>query len=825
MTDKNNGSKPSGAQNRFFSYITDNVKAAVADFGGSVEKKLKSSEGMTLALIKGVIRQLIVKVLFLALSYVLGRAGAPFDTYPFGIALLCSASGNILCIYSGLILSAFSHGSETLPFFLVYTAGVILRAALSYWLDFEDSDIKRVLPEQSPAGRLKELGRRLFNEPFSLRLLASIVCSLSIGLARLITDGFLYYDLFGLIACVVASPLLCYAYYVLFESKNPLKPIYELSVAAFLFSLVYAVRNYYVLGFSLATVAAFLITLYISKKFGLLRGCVAGLFVGFGCGRAMAPMFALAGFASGILYGTTLFGAVLAACAVGLLYGIAGSGFSSFQTLLPELAASSAIFLPLCHYNMLPSAERFMSKAQKDFRASEAAIIADAKLSDSVRSIEDISASLDSLSATVAALSDKLKRPDIMNLKRICERDFEKYCNSCPLTAVCHGREALGTADTIGKLTAALDRNGRVELGDVPTHFAEKCNSIMKILSEINLSYAKRLEELIKNDRLSVFAIDYKTMSKLLANASSEKQGEYAFDRELAAKLARALRYMNFDADGIYVYGERKKHILLSGIDLGAVRLGSLELKRALENICETGLSAPVFSIDDDSVSLTCESVPGYKVTSTTVSERMSGIEPNGDTASAFETEQGYSYFLISDGMGSGREAAITSKLCTLFLSKLLGAGCPKSVVIEMLNGFIRSKNEECSATVDLVELDLYSGKGCFVKSGAAPSFILREGNIYKLQSKTLPIGILRDTDAEQINFDMKNGDIIVMFSDGVAATLEESTWLTELLSFDFEQDLEMMARKILESAEKNNNKRDDMTVGIIKIEKLGHGQ
>lgn len=142
------------------------------------------------------------------------------------------------------------------------------------------------------------------------------------------------------------------------------------------------------------------------------------------------------------------------------------------------------------------------------------------------------------------------------------------------------------------------------------------------------------------------------------------------------------------------------------------------------------------------------------------------------------------------------------------------------SVVLELLNGFLRSRGGECFASIDLAELDLLSGKGCFVKSGAAPSYILRDNNLYKLQSKTLPIGILKDTDAEVINFELKDNDIIVMFSDGVASSLEDSVWLTGLLCFELEDDLNIMAKKILEYAKKEVPKADDMTVALMRITK-----
>ena len=120
--------------------------------------------------------------------------------------------------------------------------------------------------------------------------------------------------------------------------------------------------------------------------------------------------------------------------------------------------------------------------------------------------------------------------------------------------------------------------------------------------------------------------------------------------------------------------------------------------------------------------------------------------------------------------MGSGREAALTARICTVFLEKMLTAGNRKETALRLLNSFVRAKGIECSATVDLMELDLITGRAGFIKSGAAPSYVRRDGNLFKLQSKTVPIGIMRALDAEQLCFDVEAGDVSIMLSDDVVA-------------------------------------------------------
>lgn len=72
----------------------------------------------------------------------------------------------------------------------------------------------------------------------------------------------------------------------------------------------------------------------------------------------------------------------------------------------------------------------------------------------------------------------------------------------------------------------------------------------------------------------------------------------------------------------------------------------------------------------------------------------------------------------------------------------MLAAGTKKSVILELLNTVLLSQSGENFSTVDLLETDLLTGRCSFVKAGAAPTYIFREGKLYKIFSATPPVGI-----------------------------------------------------------------------------------
>ena len=175
---------------------------------------------------------------------------------------------------------------------------------------------------------------------------------------------------------------------------------------------------------------------------------------------------------------------------------------------------------------------------------------------------------------------------------------------------------------------------------------------------------------------------------------------------------------------------------------------------------------------------------------------------------------------ILSDGMGSGKEAALTSGVVVSLLRRLISSGADMECALKLLNRIVRSAGRECSATVDIAEIDLVTGEARFIKSGAAPSFVLRDGSIFRLQSKTVPIGIIRALDAEMIKFDVQLGDTVVMVSDGVARSYDEVPWLLDMMSTDetvLAGDERRAAMAVVSEAAIRGS-TDDITAGVVRI-------
>lgn len=140
---------------------------------------------------------------------------------------------------------------------------------------------------------------------------------------------------------------------------------------------------------------------------------------------------------------------------------------------------------------------------------------------------------------------------------------------------------------------------------------------------------------------------------------------------------------------------------------------------------------------------------------------------------------------------------------------------------------------DEDFATVDLTVIDRQSCRARFYKMGAATSFIMRQGHVRKIKGAALPVGIIPRLRLTHISAVLKEGDLIVMVSDGITDADRkdpEACWLCDYLSRniyreDFDADrlsARQIAADILAEAEARygGRERDDLTVAAALIVK-----
>ena len=75
-------------------------------------------------------------------------------------------------------------------------------------------------------------------------------------------------------------------------------------------------------------------------------------------------------------------------------------------------------------------------------------------------------------------------------------------------------------------------------------------------------------------------------------------------------------------------------------------------------------------------------------------------------------------------------------------------------------------------STVDICELNLYTGVCSFLKAGAAASFIRRDQWVETISSTSMAAGLVQRLDFDTAVKKMYDGDYLVMVTDGVLDAL-----------------------------------------------------
>ena len=97
-----------------------------------------------------------------------------------------------------------------------------------------------------------------------------------------------------------------------------------------------------------------------------------------------------------------------------------------------------------------------------------------------------------------------------------------------------------------------------------------------------------------------------------------------------------------------------------------------------------------------------------------------------------------------------------------------------------------------------------------------APTYVKRGKDVQLLKSMTLPTGILNDVDLVVYDYDLQDGDILVMCTDGVIDSNKEyvnkQLWLKYLLEDIEVNDAQKIADIIIREAIDNDygNQKDD---------------
>lgn len=402
----------------------------------------------------------------------------------------------------------------------------------------------------------------------------------------------------------------------------------------------------------------------------------------------------------------------------------------------------------------------------------------------------------------------------------VFDRAAGRVCRSCTLRNSCWNTEYTTTFNALNDATAPMVDRGKAEAGDFPSHFTSRCLHFPAFLGAVNeeltaLFYRRQYNARLRENRAAVCR-QYAQLSDLLdfaaAELSRELTPDLTCDRRLRQRVAelglevrtaafrdsRGLLRIEAEGPGCAALARPSRLAELSSL-LGA----PLRLEQEGENVLSLLQQEPLMAVAG------------------VAARKRSGETVSGDAGTYFKRADGKLYVLLCDGMGSGPEANRESSLAVRLLEQFLQAGVEVGQALNTLSSALALRGEETGGftTVDLLQVDLFTGEGELLKLGAAPTYLKKGDTIQKLAGSSLPAGLGEGTaiPTDRFTLRLSPGDTVLMVSDGICGTGTDG-WLREkLAAFDGASPKDL-ARELI--TERPQDATDDRTALVIRIEK-----
>lgn len=414
----------------------------------------------------------------------------------------------------------------------------------------------------------------------------------------------------------------------------------------------------------------------------------------------------------------------------------------------------------------------------------------------------------------------------------LVENLSDRTCSDCDMRYMCWKRELHQTYNAFSDLIRNYENNS----GSFPHELEKKCikkYALVKNLEDIMNIYM--VNETLK----SRLGEGRKILSNHINNMSvtiSEIVDEFGNELHLCTDVEKSI----------------KKSLLKYGINFGSLicyndKNGRIKIKMQMENcmgsqaciktvlpiISETigknmsiGSEGCNINSKNNMCEIVIEEAPKYHINSHVAVATKEGEKFTGDSYSYGRTKDGNYITVISDGMGSGPEAGLESKVSVEIIEKFMEVGFDEKIAIDAVNAImsIKFSEDEKFSTLDMNKIDLYTGNAKFMKVGAIESFIKKGNKVEVINSNTLPFGVLEEPDVDTVEKQVGNGDVIVSISDGILDVKNDgsfdTTWLIEFLKNTKYRQPKDLSIAILEKAKElsGGKAKDDMTVVVSKV-------
>lgn len=435
-----------------------------------------------------------------------------------------------------------------------------------------------------------------------------------------------------------------------------------------------------------------------------------------------------------------------------------------------------------------------------------------------------VSRKMGEMASAFHTLYDTLRetlRPEDNNRENPAEiftHTADKVCAKCVLRSGCWQKDYQDTRTSLNDATPALLARGRALATDFTGQLPTRCVHFPEFLGEVNrqlTAFLRRRQALRRTQQTrSALCSQYARLDKLMRGAAAELSAGLTPDLPRQEKLNAYLKSMNLT--GGVVYYSKEGHLR---VEVPATEeLKSRSARRELAEI----LGASLREEKEENGRLLLAQAEPFRAMVGLAGAPRQGEPVSGDTGIWFRREDGILFLLLCDGMGSGAGARQESTQAAKLMESFLRAGMDPEEAVETVSSALALRGEAGgSTTIDLLSVDLFSGRCRLHKQGAAPTYVCRKGRVKCAVGSSLPAGIVTGEKAKPDvhSFRGETGDWVVMVTDGILCGRED-IWIRDLLTSYQGDSPSDLAQRILRQSQEICQGEDDGTVLALRLER-----
>lgn len=432
------------------------------------------------------------------------------------------------------------------------------------------------------------------------------------------------------------------------------------------------------------------------------------------------------------------------------------------------------------------------------------------------------------LQESVQEVSDRMEEISVNDITTVYSKTCNQVCKDCGLNTFCWVTAYSDAMNALNAATRQLRNHGKLTRESSPFFFQQKCCQLDTYIQSINHNYKDYLARENAARRISEARLVAIEQFEGIANMLCEMSTELSEVASVDSHAGETVRQV-FDHNG-YRMAEAGCVLDRYGRMCIDVYLDEEPRHNDLPVICNqiTDQLDREFELPSRMRADGRTKLSFFEKANLSVDFHAAQISNNnnkycGDSFEQFMDSKGFVHLILSDGMGSGSHAALDSTMTCSIVHRLIKAGFGFESAFKLINlSFLVKSREESLATLDVCSIDLYTGEAEFIKAGAASSFVLRDKRVTKVESSSLPIGIIQGIGFDRYHIKLGAGDIVALVSDGALATGED--WLGSELQLLRDRPAEEIAKRLCSEAERRriDGHSDDVTVLVAKINKAG---